>query len=140
MTQIPQETVQEIADHLGMGFRVFLHRETWELVTYPNEDKSASFEPSMWKKEIQAIRKERDKYHEIEGMEPHDAFRVMEDFIATITDLPLKNRLSRAIEQKRPFTHFRAQIDRSGVYRERWFQFRDQKLKEWVQEQLEQLA
>ncbi|WP_121355708.1 UPF0158 family protein [Flavisolibacter nicotianae] len=140
MTQIPQETVQEIADHLGMGFRVFLHRETWELVTYPNEDKSASFEPSMWKKEIKAVRKERDKYHEIEGMEPHDSFRIMEDFIATVNDLPLKDRLLRAIEQKKFFAHFKGHIDHSSVYRERWFQFRDQKMMVWVQEQLGRLA
>ncbi|WP_121356882.1 UPF0158 family protein [Flavisolibacter nicotianae] len=137
MTQVPQETVQEIADWLECGFRVFLHRETHKLITYPNEDRCASFEPSMWKKEIQAIRKEREKYLEIEGMEPHESFRVMEDFISTLNDLPLKDRLLRAIDQKKPFAHFKAQIDGAGVYRERWFQFRDRKMREWVGEQME---
>ena len=137
---VPKETVREIADHLGMGLRVFLHRETLALITYPNEEKSASFEPSMWKKEIQALRKEGEKYLEIAGMAPYDAFRVMEEFIATVKDLPLKDRLLRAIDQKRPFAHFTSQIDHSGVCRERWFHFRDQKMFGWVQEQLEQLA
>ena len=139
MNQVPKETIQEIADQLGSGFRVFIHKETLELITYPNEDKSASFEPSTWKREIQTVHKEKNKYVEVQGMEPHDSFRVIEDFITTINDNLLQERLLNAVHQKRPFAHFKEQIDRSGVYRERWFAFRGQRMIEWVQEQLDQI-
>ena len=94
----------------------------------------------MWQKEIHAVRQEKDKYVEIPGMGSHDSFRVIEDFIATVNDNFLKERLSSAIHQKRPFAHFKAQIDRSGVYRDRWFAFRDRKMIEWVQEKLDQIS
>jgi hypothetical protein len=140
MKQVPKEIIQEIADQLESGFRVFLHKETLELITYPNEDKSAGFEPSVWEKEIQKVKKESDKFFEVSGMEPQDSFGVLEDFIATINDTSLKEKLLSAIHQKRPFAHFKDQINRSSSYRERWFCFRDLRMIEWVQEQLGQLS
>lgn len=102
MKQIPHEIIQEIASHLGSGFRAFLHTETLEVVTYPDEDKSLSFEPSMWKQEMDTVRKQRHKFFEVRGMEPHDSFRVMEDFIATVNDKHLQERLSKALLQQKP--------------------------------------
>jgi Uncharacterised protein family (UPF0158) len=136
MKHVPKETIQEIADQLGSGFRVFLRRETLEVIWYPNEDKSPSFQPSVWNNEIDAIGREPSKYVEVPGMAPADAFQVMAGFIATIDDPSLKDRLLNSIHQKRPFAHFKDQIDRCGMYRDRWFRFRDQRMIEWVEEQL----
>jgi hypothetical protein len=140
MKQVPKEIIQEIADQLESGFRVFLHKETLELITYPNEDKSAGFEPSVWKKEILKVKKEGDNFFEVPGMEPQDSFGVLEDFIATIKDISLKEKLLNSIHEKRPFARFKDQINRSGSYREKWFRFHDQRMIEWVQEQLGQLS
>lgn len=138
MKQLPVDIIKEISDQLGSGFRVFFNRETLDVVSYPNEEKFLSFEPSMWKKEIQAVQKQWHNFIEIEGMEPHDSFGVMEAFVATVDDNVLRERLLHTIRQKRPFAHLKSVIDASD-YRQRWFSFRDQSMLGWVRDQLERI-
>lgn len=69
-------------------------------------------------------------------MDGPDSFRVIEEFTGTVTDTVLKERLLGTLNQKLPFARFKALVDQSGPYRERWFMLRDEKMIQWVEEQL----
>lgn len=136
MQQITHEKMQEIADLLYSGFRVFLHQETLEMISYPNEDRFESYNPSEWKEEIRTLRKQAHKYFKIEAMEANESFWMMEAFTATIEAEAVKAQLTGAIQRKRPFAHFKAQLSQLGDYRQMWFVFKQQKMLAWVEEQL----
>jgi hypothetical protein len=56
---------------------------------------------------------------------PGDAYRDMTDFIATVDDPALAERLSRAIHGKGAFRRFRATLDRWPYETSRWYAFSD---------------
>ena len=51
----------------------------------------------VWQDDTGKIDKAPDKYIEIENMSPSDSYRVMEDFVYSIDDKFLKNKLAQAI-------------------------------------------
>ena len=134
--EVPKEILNEIADSLDAGFKCFIHRDTFEVVTYLDPDRYPDMDPKDWKEEISKVKKNKKKFMEIESMESSDSFRVMEEFADTVDDNTIKIRLITALEGHKPFANFKIQIDNSGPYRELWFAFRKEKNIEWVQSQL----
>ena len=134
--EVPKEILNEIADSLDAGFKCFIHRDTFEVVTYLDPDRYPDMDPKDWKEEISKVKKNKKKFMEIESMESSDSFRVMEEFADTVNDNTIKIRLITALEGHKPFANFKIQIDNSGPYRELWFAFRTEKNIEWVQNQL----
>ena len=134
--EVPKEILNEIADSMESGFKCFIHRETFEVVTYMDPDRYPDMDPKEWKEEISKVKKNKKKFLEIENMGSSDSFRVMAEFADSVEDATTKVRLVTALEGHRPFANFKIQIDNSGEYRELWFAFRREKNIEWVQNQL----
>ena len=89
-----------------------------------------------WSADIEEIDNNFDDYIQIEGMESHDSFRVMEEFIDTVDNERLKEKLINALQRRKPFQNFKLTIDNSGEYRDKWFKFKEQALIDWVESQL----
>ena len=134
--EVTKEIIKEIAENLESGFRCFINRDTGELITIPNEDNFSSFERGMWQNEMRTIKKSRKQLIEIEGMSSADSFRFMEQFISTVQDKEIKERLKQALGKNKPFMHFKLAIDSSGNERDRWFEFKQQRFIEWVKNQI----
>jgi len=134
--EVSKEILYDIADSLDAGFKCFIDRQTLELVTYIDPDRYPGMDPRDWKEEISKIKKNRNKFIEIESMDSKISFNVMEEFANSLENNPTKIRLLIALEGNKPFANFKHQIENSGVYRELWFAFRLEKNIEWVQSQL----
>ncbi len=65
-----------------------------------------------------------------------EAYRDMEDFISTLQDVRLRDRLSRATQERGVFGRFRDVIAESPRDRERWFEFKNRRVRERVTEWL----
>ena len=72
----------------------------------------------------------------IDPPESSESFAFMEDFVSEVDDKDLKSRLINALRNRSPFANFKNQIDNSK-YREQWFAFKQQKLEEYVWQNLE---
>lgn len=72
----------------------------------------------------------------IEPEESREAFRDMEDFVATVPSGHLRELLGVAIAGKGAFARFKDVLTRSPTERERWFGFRERRLearaREWL--------
>lgn len=91
----------------------------------------------FFKEEIKVLRRNPDDYVEVERPGSRDSFRVMERFINTLEDSnPLKSQLIHALNRKNPFSNFKVLVDGSGAYRQQWFDFRDEEMREWVRNQV----
>lgn len=132
---------KEIAEELDMGFRAFIPKTTGALIFVPSEEALENMEADAWEEELKLLKKQRKSYEEIEKWSSSEAFNMMRDFTEQLTIAPqLKNRLTFALENKKPFSHFMAIIHDSGAYRDKWFDFKLKWQMEYVAKQFEVLG
>lgn len=66
---------------------------------------------------------ENPRYLRIDPMESRVGYRIMEDFVATVTDAGMAARLERALEGRKPFRRFKDALFEAPALREAWFEF-----------------
>jgi hypothetical protein len=130
------EQINELADNLVSGLRCFVHKEKKTIVTTPDTISNPDSDSEWWDEANKEIENNFDSYIEIEKMDSHESFRLMESFINTVDNVPLRDRLEEVLRRPKPFANFKFDIDNSGPYRQKWFDFKKQQIIEWVQRQV----
>jgi hypothetical protein len=133
---ITNEQLQEIADNLDFGLRCFIHKDNADIKCFPDEDQFGSFDDEAWQQDIQAVKKGRKKYLEIEKMPPREEYGVMEAFARQVAEGLLQEKLLWILNRPKPFRHFKAELDQAGPYREKWFAFKAARMLDWVKGQV----
>lgn len=85
------------------------------------------------------IDEELDRYEQIPKAESSEGYEDMEDFIATVEDEHLAELLEVAINGEGAFRRFKDVLLRYPEERERWFQFKDDRIQERVLEWLDDI-
>jgi hypothetical protein len=130
------EQINELADNLDFGLRCFVHKDKKTIVTTPDTINNPDSDSESWDEANEEIENNFDSYVEIEKMDSHELFRLMEKFIDMVDNAPLRDKLEEALRRPKPFANFKFDIDNSGSYRQKWFDFKKQQMIEWVQEQV----
>jgi hypothetical protein len=128
--------IKELAENLDCGYKCFLHRQTKEMTFIPDADRLPSDDFDAWRIEEEKIQRHPNDYIAITGLNSRDSFQLMVDFSKTINDERVKARLIQVLHGPNPFRNFKYEIDNSGPNRERWFQFKDDRIRNWVEKQL----
>jgi hypothetical protein len=131
-----EEQINELADNLDFGLRCFVHKDKKTIVTTPDTINNPDSDSESWDEANEEIENNFDSYVEIEKMDSHELFRLMEKFIDMVDNAPLRDKLEEALRRQKPFANFKFDIDNSGSYRQKWFDFKKQQMIEWVQEQV----
>jgi len=63
------------------------------------------------------------RYEPIERMPSHERFEVMEEFAQSLPDSAMKERLFRALQQRKPFRGFKDALFDDEAVRQQWFAF-----------------
>jgi hypothetical protein len=137
MINLTKDQIKEIAEQLDCGMRCYINKETGEIKTVLNFESWQTDNREPWEDVLNELEENWDKYFEVERMESYESFNIMVDFTETVVDTVLRNRLINALNRKHPFQNFKWIVDNSGPYRQRWFDFKNQRLLEWVKNQLE---
>lgn len=139
MISIPTpEKIAEIAEELSLGFRAFLHKKTGETVFIPNELDIADADLTLWSDEVASVEANPSDYEEIEKWTSSDEFIVMENFTRQLSqNKPLRQKLSNALNENKPFRKFKAIIQEDGEQLERWYLYKKQCQINYVKNQLE---
>ncbi|WP_445711844.1 UPF0158 family protein [Flavobacterium sp.] len=139
MKPLEEHEINEIAENLHCGLKCFWNVKTNALIFMPN-DENGYVEWEFWEEQTAQLIKEAKDFKEIEKPSSTDSFTMMEDFVATrVSDVILKKELENILSSKKPFGHFKQQIENSNL-REEWFQFKNNWFKEWVQKQINQIS
>jgi hypothetical protein len=85
------------------------------------------------------IGEELDRYEPIPKAESYEGYRDMQAFIATVEDDHLSELLEVAINGKGAFRRFKDVLLNYPEERERWFQFKDDRMKERALEWLDDI-
>lgn len=135
MLTFTKEQIKEIADQLDCGFKVYYHKQCGELVFVPDMDKFYDMDKSAWKEAFAKLRK-RTAFQKIDAMESSDSFSVMENFTEQVGDTTLQQKLFNALNRRHPFREFKFEIDNAGEYRNDWFDFKNKRYLEWVENKI----
>ncbi len=136
--EIPEKykkIVPGIADSLNAGMICFLNTDTLEvedlpesLVMDPDDYESMTGETM----EDMDIRHQNwENYIEITPPESHEAYNYMEGFAETLSKVSFKRKVFHALKRKSPFGHFKYIVEGSD-YRQKWFDYRQARLEEYV--------
>jgi hypothetical protein len=137
MTTLTEEQIKEIAQELDCGNKCFVHKETNELIFIPDTNRNPTMDTEFFDEEMEKIDNNFDDYNVIETLESKESFEIMADFTEQLEDNnKLKTKLTNALSNKKPFREFKFVIDESGAYRQKWFDFRESKLEEFVRNRL----
>lgn len=137
MIKLTEDQIKEIAELLDCGMRCFINKETVEIKTVLDFDSWQSDNEGPWEDVLNELEENWEKYFEIKRMESYEAFNMMADFAENVENRELRDNLIKALNRKHPFQNFKWVVDNSGPDRQRWFDFKNQKLIEWVKDQLE---
>jgi len=134
---IPPSLVTTIASALQTGHLCFIHRDTLELVTYPDEDEHPDMDESEWEKEIAKVDASPKSYVKLVNVNTRQRVMMMEEFVETVDSKDMQIKLRTALVGRKPFAMFQQEIDRSGTYEASWLAFQSVKYVAWVQKQLD---
>jgi hypothetical protein len=139
MIKLTKDQIKEIAEELDCGMRCYINKETGEIKTVLNFESWQTDDREPWEDVLNDLEENWEKYFEIERMESHESFEVMAGFAESVDSIELRDALIGALNKKHPFQNFKWVVDNSGPYRQKWFDFKNQRLIEWVNDQLEVL-
>lgn len=134
---LTEKQIKEIADNLDCGMRCFFNLKTGEIKTLLNFDRWVGADEEPWEEESKEIDNNLADYFEFEGLDTHDSFKIMADFAENIDDIRIQNKLINALNRPKPFQNFKWQIDNSGKYRQKWFDFKKMRYIQWVKDQID---
>lgn len=132
-----EKQIEEIADYLDCGMRCYFNLKTADIKILPNFDDWLGADEEPWQDEIKKIDETGDDCLEFEGFETHESFQIMVDFTELIEEPKLRDELIKILNRPKPFRNFKWQIDRSGGYRQQWFDFKKMRYVDWVKEQID---
>jgi hypothetical protein len=138
LEEIPEKykkVVFEIAGELLIGFMCFFNPETLEIESVPQKMivDPEEFEMITGEKYTDAEMKhlQWQECIEVEPMDSHESFKVMEHFIDEVDDNNLQNKLINALNRHKPFANFKYIVENSE-YRQQWFDFRQEQWELYV--------
>ena len=137
MLRLTKEQINKIYQELDCGLLCFYNPENGEIKSLPDFDSNPYAEEEMWEEEIKEIESNLDKYIEFEKMSSRDSFRMMEDFVDEVKDEKIQDLLADGLSRPKPFHNFKFIIDNAGEYRDKWFEFKEKRTCEWIEQQIE---
>ncbi len=132
--QLSNKQIETIAEELDCGLRCLYNIRTNEIKSIIDTQDPLDLTDDL-EEELAEIEENLDDYFEFEKMDSRTSFQVMEEFIDEIPDERFQNRLINALNKPKPFRNFKFEIDENGDYRQAWFDFKKQKMIEWVNNQ-----
>jgi hypothetical protein len=135
---IASETITQIADHLDMGMKCFYHIPTGEFEYYPDDLKCyGGFDEENWQEAISKVKKNYREYMVFEGMEVHESFGLMKDFVAMIAEEATRRQFEDAIANRKPFQNFKQLLLDYPDLLEQWFVYKNKLYIEFVESQVD---
>ena len=136
---ITDKQVNEIVSYFDCGFKCFIHREKMNLISMPDIliNPDIDMDKGIWNDEMEEIKNSLDSYVELDKLDfSNESLKIMEDFIEGVTDTQLQDKLRRIIKNPLPLRYFKMETDNSESYRQKWIEFKNRRLIEWVERQL----
>lgn len=140
MLALTSKQLNEIAQEFDCGNRCYLNKKTNEIISTPDFELILDDGKEFYEEILEELENNWDDYVEIERPHSSDSFNFMVEFAEQLKDgNRLKDRLFDALNKNKPFSRFKFEIDNSGKFRQEWFDFKHDKLENWVIEKFNEI-
>ena len=137
METTKQHIIKEIAQDLDCGSECYYNFKTHEIIAIP--DFSQVFDEDVFKEAfgeaLERVEQQKADFIKIEPLESFESFKIMECFVAQLTNQNFKLKLQAVLQRKKPFQNFKHQIEQSN-FRQDWFDFKQLELEKIVAKKL----
>jgi len=106
------------------GMRHFIHKETYELLSYPDDESSIYIDIDLFEDTIQEIAQNQESYIEVEPISSREGYIIMEDFTDTVHNLSKQGALMHALNKPNPFRQFRYALEDIDLL-EKWYTYKN---------------
>ena len=136
---LTEEQIKEIAENFDIGMRCFYPLKNGEIKTTPDflDGDWIDQDTEPWQETLDKLDENWGDYFEFEKMTSNESFEIMTDFAETVDNQNLQDRIFKALNKPKPFRNFKWEIDNSGEYRQKWFDYKNQRMIEFVKTQIE---
>ena len=133
MKKLNEAQINDIAQNCLIGMLSFVHKETLEIIVYPDIRQNLYFDEheELWAETRDKLDENIQDYIEIEPMASFESFKIRERFVSVVDDKLLQNKLIAALERRKPFRNFKNVVDYSN-YRQAWFDFELEQTMDYV--------
>jgi hypothetical protein len=139
MLTLSEKEVENIAAQLLKGMICFYQLDKKKIHHLPDDEDYFNYDLTPEEEDIlDEIDENPDNFAEFTKMEPAQEHQMMEDFAERIVkERNFQDELYNALSKPKAATAFKFLIDSSGKYNERWVEYRLQRYKDWVKEQVD---
>lgn len=133
--KLSNKVINEIAQDLDCGMVCYINKQTHEVkaIIDPNDPFA---DEEFWREDLDEIERTWESYIKIEKMSSREAFGIMEDFTNQVSNNAIRDRLIIALNRRKPFRHFKYEVDNNEDIRQQWFKFKEIRYEEWVKDYL----
>lgn len=136
MIKLSQKQLLTIASDLEMGMRCYINKNTGDIITVPVLEDMFFDEDQEMEDLLRPVRDTPEKYLEVERMPSAKMREVMNKFATEEDDAAVKQQLIDALQGQRPFRAFKRVVSSSVDFRQRWFVYKANCYRTWVEKQL----
>jgi len=115
---------------LGNGNVALFSKESYEELS---EDDTADSD----KCNLLQVENDSGRFVLIDPVKSEESFGIMEDFVSTLPDDLIKDRLSSALSKRKPFRHFKDVLNDFPEVQKEWYKFHEEEMKKIAYEWLE---
>ncbi|EDY19118.1 hypothetical protein CfE428DRAFT_3295 [Chthoniobacter flavus Ellin428] len=127
------DAIEQAKTYDGAPIPVYLDSETGEILELLSEWED-------YEELSERIEGDPDRYYEINALDSHESFRIMEGFAESLPESSWKSRLIDALSGNKPFRRFKDAVHSDLQLRDQWFAFQQQALKKHARNWLETLG
>lgn len=132
-----EKQIKEIADNLECGMICYYHIKNGKIMAMPDFDEMYEIPDEIWNEDIKEIENNEEYYFKFIKPDSHSSYRIMADFVNTVEDEELKDRLLDILDRPKPFRNFKWEVDNAGEYRYKWFKYRTMRYIQKVKDDIE---
>ena len=137
MDKIEQNRIKEIAQELDCGLECFYNFKTSEIIGIPNVSNFADEDDfkEAFQEDLNRIKKHPTDFIKFEALESFESFKIMELFVAQLSDKKLQSELTNVLEQRKPFQNFKSKIEHFDL-EQNWYAFKQSELEKRITSEL----
>jgi len=132
-----EDQIKDIAGNLEAGMVCHINTKTMNIIYLLDEIDMMDVDMECWQDDVDEVQENYEDYFTIEKLNSTEAYKIMEEFAESITDNTLYDKLTNALNRRKPFQNFKWIIDNSGKYRQQWFDFKTKYYISWVKDRID---
>ncbi|PSL05722.1 UPF0158 family protein [Cecembia rubra] len=139
MLTLSEKEVDKIAAQLLKGMICFYQLDKKKIHHLPDDEDYFNYDLTPEEEDVlDEIDDNPDNFAEFTKMEPAQEHQMMENFAERIVkERNFQDELFNALSKPKAATAFKFLIDSSGKYNDKWVEYRMQRYKDWVKEQVD---